>query len=59
MRYLTIGKADPVRYFAGNVSGSARTADGKQITIYDDHADFDGKSYQGSCSTEPNPKDRL
>lgn len=53
LRYLTIGKADPVRYFVGNISGSAKTADGKKITIYDDHAEFDGKSYQGSCSTEP------
>ncbi|MDX0855132.1 hypothetical protein GOL78_10835 [Sinorhizobium medicae] len=59
MRYLTIGKADPARYFVGNISGSAKTAEGKKITIYDDHAELDGKSYRGSCSTEPNPKDEL
>lgn len=59
LRYLTIGKADPVRYFVGNISGSAKTAEGKKITIYDDHAELDGKSYRGSCSTEPNPKDGL
>ncbi|MCA1404680.1 hypothetical protein I6F26_10235 [Ensifer sp. IC3342] len=52
LRWLTIGKAEPVRYFVGNIAGSAKTADGKQVTIYADHIELDGKSYQGSCSTE-------